>query len=196
MLRNAAVSRTLRLKHKLELMFKLLFPRGADDGLFPNSRPRVGFSPKTPHWHDGMRMAPPPSLPCAKGTMPAATAAAEPPLDPPAVYDGFHGLRVGPCRIGSVVSIKPNSGALVRPAITMPACSIASMNGEFLSTSKPFWVILCAFKREPLSTSPPLYYTRPGSSATPAPRPAARPIQGPGRDSAPDRDRSSWSGRR
>jgi len=31
----------------------------------------------------GMRIDPPPSLACAIGTIPAATAAAEPPLDPP-----------------------------------------------------------------------------------------------------------------
>jgi hypothetical protein len=43
-----------------------------------------------------MRMEPPLSLPCAKGRIPAATAAAEPPLDPPAVRSRFHGLRVAP----------------------------------------------------------------------------------------------------
>jgi hypothetical protein len=43
-----------------------------------------------------MRMEPPPSLALATGTMPLATAAAAPPLDPPAVNDVFQGLRVGP----------------------------------------------------------------------------------------------------
>jgi hypothetical protein len=41
-------------------------------------------------------MDPPPSLACAAGTMPAATAADAPPLDPPELCPSFHGLRVGP----------------------------------------------------------------------------------------------------
>ena len=46
-------------------------------------RPRVGFSPTRPQHDAGMRMEPPPSPACAAGTMPDATAAAEPPEDPP-----------------------------------------------------------------------------------------------------------------
>ncbi len=41
-----------------------------------------------------MRMDPPPSLPMAKGPMPAATAAPEPALDPPEVRSVFQGFRV------------------------------------------------------------------------------------------------------
>ena len=44
----------------------------------------------------GMRVDPPPSLAVANGMMPAATAAAEPPLEPPGVRSVFHGLRVVP----------------------------------------------------------------------------------------------------
>ena len=44
----------------------------------------------------GMRIEPPPSPACATGTMPLATAAAEPPLEPPGVCARFHGLCVGP----------------------------------------------------------------------------------------------------
>ena len=40
-------------------------------------------------------MDPPPSLACATGTMPEATAAAEPPDDPPVECSVFHGLRDG-----------------------------------------------------------------------------------------------------
>ena len=47
------------------------------------TRPRDGFSPTRPHMLAGMRIEPPPSLACATGTMPLATAAAEPPLEPP-----------------------------------------------------------------------------------------------------------------
>ena len=45
-----------------------------------------------------MRIDPPPSFAWAMGTMPAATAAALPPEEPPGVRDGSHGLRAGPKR--------------------------------------------------------------------------------------------------
>ena len=48
-------------------------------------RPWLGLSPTRPHAEAGMRMLPPPSDALANGTMPAATAAAAPPLDPPGV---------------------------------------------------------------------------------------------------------------
>ena len=41
-------------------------------------------------------MEPPPSLAWAIGTMPEATAAPEPPLDPPVECPGSQGLRLGP----------------------------------------------------------------------------------------------------
>ena len=66
-------------------------------------------------------MEPPMSFPCATGTMPDATAAADPPLDPPAEWDGDQGLRVGPNAIGSVVGDMVSSGTLVRPSSTNPA---------------------------------------------------------------------------
>jgi hypothetical protein len=54
-------------------------------------------------------MEPPPSLPCAAGTAPAATIAADPPLDPPALRVTFHGLRVGPSFTFSVVALNASS---------------------------------------------------------------------------------------
>jgi len=57
----------------------------------------VGFIPGSPEYDDGMRIDPPPSLPVHAGNNPAATAAAEPPDDPPGVRSVFHGLRVMPC---------------------------------------------------------------------------------------------------
>ena len=68
-----------------------------------------------------MRIEPPPSLPWATGTIPAATAAAEPPEEPPGVRVRSHGLRVGPVWRGSVVGRIPNSGMLVMPTTTKPA---------------------------------------------------------------------------
>ncbi len=85
------------------------------------TRARVGLSPTRPHSLAGMRIEPPPSLACATGTSPAATAAAEPPLEPPVEWLGFHGLRAGRLAAGSVVTVVPNSGTLVRPRATNPA---------------------------------------------------------------------------
>ena len=68
-----------------------------------------------------MRIEPPPSLPWAIGTMPAATAAAEPPEEPPGVRPWSHGLRVAPVWRGSVVGRIPNSGMFVMPTTTKPA---------------------------------------------------------------------------
>ena len=53
--------------------------------------------------------------------MPAATAAAAPPLEPPGVRPRSHGFRVGPNRRGSVVGRIPISGIEVLPTITKPA---------------------------------------------------------------------------
>src|SRR5215471_4472640 len=58
-------------------------------------RPRVGLIPKSPHTLDGMRIEPPPSLPCAAGASPDDTAAAAPPLDPPADRVRSQGVRAG-----------------------------------------------------------------------------------------------------
>ena len=68
-----------------------------------------------------MRIEPPPSVACASGTIPAATAAAEPPLEPPGARCRCHGLRVIPYKRDSVIGDKPNSGELVLPMITRPA---------------------------------------------------------------------------
>jgi hypothetical protein len=57
----------------------------------------------------------------ANGTIPTATAAAGPPLDPPGVRSSAHGLRVAPQASGCVVVRLPISGVFVRPAITSPA---------------------------------------------------------------------------
>ena len=54
------------------------------------------LSPTSPQHDAGMRIEPPPSEAWAIGTMPDATAAAAPPLDPPGTRSVFHGLRVGP----------------------------------------------------------------------------------------------------
>ena len=58
-------------------------------------RPRDGLIPNRPQTLAGIRMDPPPSLPCAAGASPAATAAPAPPLEPPADRLRSHGVRAG-----------------------------------------------------------------------------------------------------
>src|SRR5512133_2714808 len=54
--------------------------------------PKVGLKPTTAQQAAGMRIDPPDSVPSAASAKPAASAAAEPPLDPPAVRPGAAGF--------------------------------------------------------------------------------------------------------
>ena len=60
------------------------------------TRPCVGFSPTMPQTVAGMRTEPAESVPRASGTCRPATAAAEPPLDPPTMQSVRQGLHVVP----------------------------------------------------------------------------------------------------
>ena len=53
--------------------------------------------------------------------MPVARATAAPPLEPPQVSAGFHGLRVAPKTALKVLPPAPNSGVLVLPTTIAPA---------------------------------------------------------------------------
>ena len=67
-----------------------------------------------------MRIDPPPSVPSASAAIPAATAAALPPLEPPGSRSGLSGLRVIP----SADWVNPHaasSGIRVLPTTTAPA---------------------------------------------------------------------------
>ena len=68
-----------------------------------------------------MRIEPAPSVPIAAPARPAATAAAEPPDEPPGVRCRSHGLRVTPNVGDSVNGVIAISGTLVLPMITAPA---------------------------------------------------------------------------
>ena len=69
-----------------------------------------------------MRIEPPPSEPSAPATIPAATAAALPPLDPPVLRCGSHGLRVAPHVCDSVsCGHRASSGMFVWPTTIAPA---------------------------------------------------------------------------
>src|SRR6516225_11717641 len=78
-------------------------PRGTTPGL--------GRSPTTPQKLAGMRSDPPRHEPLANQTSYAASAAAAPPEDPPAVRPRCQGLRVTP-HTGLKVWLPANSGTL------------------------------------------------------------------------------------
>src|SRR5439155_46157 len=84
-------------------------------------RPNEHLKPGSPVHEAGMRMLPPPSEPVQNGTWPAATAADEPPLEPPGVRSGFQGLRETPQSRFFVIAVYPNSGEFVLPMAIAPA---------------------------------------------------------------------------
>src|SRR5262245_7760445 len=114
---SAALSRTLRVTTNSAEKPLQRSPSAGPTEL----RPLVGLSPTSAHMLAGPRIDPPPSLACAAGTMPAATADAAPPLEPPALCPRLQGLRVAPYASGSVVGSRASSGVLVRPSDTSPA---------------------------------------------------------------------------
>ena len=86
-------------------------------GTMPRSetRPRVGLIVEVPERAEGMRSEPAVSVPVAAGTMRAASAAAEPPLEPPAERSSAHGLPTW-----SVVPPAANSCVCRWPSRIMP----------------------------------------------------------------------------
>src|SRR5438046_1498467 len=87
-------------------------------GVVHVTTPLVGFSVTRPHALAGKRSDPVASAPCAIETIPLATAAAEPPLDPATVRSRSHGFRVGPNAGGSVVTPPESGGTFVLPRNT------------------------------------------------------------------------------
>ena len=95
------------------------------------SAPRVGRRPTTPQWEAGTRTEPLVSVPSASATMPAATATADPPLDPPAI-------RVGSCGLCTPGVIMPSASSCVAvlPMITAPAATRASTTSALRSATR------------------------------------------------------------
>src|SRR6185503_15964663 len=86
-----------------------------------DTAPYVGFRPETPASAAGWRIEPPVSVPVAAGVMRAATAAAEPPDEPPGTRCKSQGLRTGPqCELSFDEPIA-NSSMLHLPSGTAPA---------------------------------------------------------------------------
>src|SRR5579872_2352093 len=88
-------------------------------------------------------MEPPVSDPSDRGTSPAATAAADPPLEPPGIRSSAHGLRTGPA-VDAVFSFDDpiaNSSQLVLPTTIAPARSrrataVASYGGTYSASMR------------------------------------------------------------
>ena len=76
--------------------------------------------PTTPQRAAGWRIEPPVSVPSASGVNPAATAADEPPEEPPGTRSGAHGLCVTPKAEFSVEEPIANSSMLVLPRAISP----------------------------------------------------------------------------
>src|SRR6185503_11266596 len=85
------------------------------------TRPTDGRSPTTPQNDAGMRSDPPRSVPSASAIIPLASAAAPPPVDPPALFETSQGFLVRPNTSLNVLPPAANSGQLVLPRITAPA---------------------------------------------------------------------------
>src|SRR5215472_19160745 len=91
-----------------------------------------------PHTAAGWRIEPPVSVPIPIGAWYEATAADEPPDEPPGIRPRSHGLWLGPKAEFSVDEPIANSSMLVLPRITTPAClrrrvTVASYGGRQLS---------------------------------------------------------------
>src|SRR5271157_2269217 len=88
------------------------------------------------------------------GTMRDATAAAEPPLEPPGVQLRFHGFLVAPNASGSVVGRSPNSHVFVLPTVIKPALLYLRTNSLSWSGTYCFNIF------EPMDMGTPLYDAR------------------------------------
>ncbi len=76
-----------------------------------------------PHMWAGMRIDPPVSLPRLASPWPLATAAAEPPDEPPGIWPIRHGLWQVPKNGLSVLTPQAHSCMLALPTSTAPACA-------------------------------------------------------------------------
>ena len=82
--------------------------------------------PTTPESAPGWRIEPPVSVPRPNTAWPAATAAAEPPEEPPGTRVTSHGLRTAPNAEFSFELPIANSSRFVFPSITAPLASSRS----------------------------------------------------------------------
>ena len=151
-------------------------PDSASPPQFPALN-RVGTTPvpglmvTRPQAAAGMRSDPMPSSPIASGTIPEATAVAEPPEDPPEVRDRSRGLRVMPWASESVIAHVHSWGVAVIPTGSAPAASSGVTTGLSRVT-----VPLIA-RGTPARGSLARWSGSIASTAAPAARPSARRIE-------------------
>lgn len=81
----------------------------------------MGLTPTVPVTAAGWRMEPPVSVPMASGASKEASAAEEPPPEPPGTRLRSQGLPVGPYALFSVEDPMANSSMLVLPRMTTSA---------------------------------------------------------------------------
>src|ERR1700680_547765 len=110
----------------------------SDDPSARAINPWVGFKPTKPQKAAGERTDPPLSDPVAKGTIPAETAAADPPLLPPGVFVVAQGFRVMPKAGDAVIESRANSGVAVLPMGTAPARRSLAMLGSSFDSGFAF----------------------------------------------------------
>src|SRR5215469_9584800 len=95
------------------------------------STPNVDLNPTTPQNAAGRSTDPAVWVPSAAGTMPQATPAADPELDPPGVRPARHGLTVG------AGSAPANAVVAVFPAMTAPASRSRATTAASCSGTNP-----------------------------------------------------------
>src|ERR1700730_18764261 len=99
--------------------------------------------PTIPQNDAGIRIEQPKSVPCASGTIPVATATADPPDEPAGLSAGFQGLRVAPNTALTVFAPAANSGVLVLASTMAPAAlrrrttSASSSGTKSLNSGEP-----------------------------------------------------------
>src|SRR3989338_4203785 len=105
--------------------------------------------PTMPQQEAGWRMEPPVSDPKAAGTVPEATATADPPEDPPGITPGSTGFTGAPKALVSDAEPMANSSRLVLPTGMAPAASsfstaVASYGDWKFSSMREAQVVLPA----------------------------------------------------
>src|SRR5439155_26154069 len=106
--------------------------------------------PTTPQKVAGFRIEPDVSPPVATVTRPAASAAADPLLDPPGVRDRFHGFFASGNAPPSPALPNENSGNFILPSSSHPAAFnsatiVATKSGTKSRSTGVFAVVLMPF---------------------------------------------------
>lgn len=112
-------------------------PRWLPNSGPPGTAPRDGLRPTNPQAAAGTRIDPPASVAWASGTIPAATAAALPPDEPPALKVRSNGLRHRGPAAGSLDRDRPNSGTVVAPKGRNPAARNRTARSLSASADEP-----------------------------------------------------------